>query len=168
MNIPRDECKAQVDKFTGAAFKKFNTETECNKFIAEKSGDSTVTATEPSKVTTPVTIPNPVAQKALLTKPSGSKLPPSGRQRTAKFTAPQPTTSSTADPDKAFLVNLGNSLKRHSTPYHDTRKTKLGRYDFDTDQLGYVQVYTDGSCVNNGKRGAKAGLGVYFGEDHPL
>ena len=26
-------------------------------------------------------------------------------------------------------------------------------------------VYTDGACSNNGKIGAKAGIGVYFGED---
>lgn len=28
-------------------------------------------------------------------------------------------------------------------------------------------VYTDGSCVNNGKPNARAGIGVYFGENDP-
>ena len=28
-----------------------------------------------------------------------------------------------------------------------------------------VIVYTDGACSKNGQQGAKAGLGVYFGED---
>lgn len=28
-------------------------------------------------------------------------------------------------------------------------------------------VYTDGSCVNNGKPNAKAGMGIYFGENDP-
>jgi ribonuclease HI len=28
-------------------------------------------------------------------------------------------------------------------------------------------VYTDGSCINNGKPNAKAGMGVYFGPDDP-
>ena len=27
-----------------------------------------------------------------------------------------------------------------------------------------IVVYTDGACVNNGKRDARAGYGVYFGE----
>ena len=29
-------------------------------------------------------------------------------------------------------------------------------------------VYTDGACSNNGKSSAKAGIGIYFGPDHPL
>ena len=28
-----------------------------------------------------------------------------------------------------------------------------------------VTVYTDGACSRNGQKGAKAGLGVYFGEN---
>jgi ribonuclease HI len=28
---------------------------------------------------------------------------------------------------------------------------------------GRLVVYTDGGCIGNGKRGAKAGLGVYYG-----
>jgi len=33
-------------------------------------------------------------------------------------------------------------------------------------QVAYF-VYTDGSCHNNGKKNAKAGIGVYFGENDP-
>ena len=28
-----------------------------------------------------------------------------------------------------------------------------------------IYVYTDGSCINNGKPNAKAGIGIYFGEN---
>ena len=28
-------------------------------------------------------------------------------------------------------------------------------------------VYTDGSCINNGKKNAKAGMGIYFSKDNP-
>jgi len=31
----------------------------------------------------------------------------------------------------------------------------------------HIDVYTDGSCINNGKPNAKAGIGVYFGENDP-
>ena len=31
----------------------------------------------------------------------------------------------------------------------------------------WTKVYTDGSCVGNGKRGAKAGCGVFFGDNDP-
>jgi len=33
---------------------------------------------------------------------------------------------------------------------------------------GFTQVYTDGACPNNGKGGARAGIGVWWGEGHKL
>ena len=30
-----------------------------------------------------------------------------------------------------------------------------------------IRVFTDGSCSNNGKPNAKAGIGIYFGKDNP-
>lgn len=30
-----------------------------------------------------------------------------------------------------------------------------------------ITIYTDGSCLNNGKKDAKAGIGVYFGQNDP-
>lgn len=47
-------------------------------------------------------------------------------------------------------------------------KRKRGGNDFEMDNEGYVQVYTDGACSSNGRSGARAGLGVYWGEDHGL
>jgi ribonuclease HI len=44
---------------------------------------------------------------------------------------------------------------------------KKSKYDF-SENNGYVVVYTDGACENNGKPGAKAGIGVWFGNNHPL
>lgn len=35
------------------------------------------------------------------------------------------------------------------------------------DSSSVVHVYTDGACVSNGQFGAKAGYGVYFGENDP-
>lgn len=39
---------------------------------------------------------------------------------------------------------------------------------FLVDDDGYVNVYTDGACSSNGFRGARAGIGVWFGDNHPL
>merc|ERR1719397_1188139 len=33
---------------------------------------------------------------------------------------------------------------------------------------GFVEVYTDGACPNNGQNGASAGIGVWWNHDHPL
>ena len=35
-------------------------------------------------------------------------------------------------------------------------------------EAGFVQVFTDGACPNNGHPGAKAGLGVWWGHGHSL
>ncbi|OXA56000.1 ribonuclease H1 isoform X2 [Folsomia candida] len=39
---------------------------------------------------------------------------------------------------------------------------------FQVDEEGYVTVFTDGACSANGKKAAKAGIGVWFGDDHEL
>jgi hypothetical protein len=39
---------------------------------------------------------------------------------------------------------------------------------FEMDTNGYVHVYTDGACANNGRVGARAGIGVWFADNHPL
>lgn len=36
------------------------------------------------------------------------------------------------------------------------------------DDEGYIIVYTDGCCYNNGRGGAKAGIGVWFADNHQL
>lgn len=33
---------------------------------------------------------------------------------------------------------------------------------------GYVVVYTDGACENNGQPNAKAGIGVWFSDENPM
>lgn len=40
--------------------------------------------------------------------------------------------------------------------------------NFNVDNNGYVKVYTDGACSNNGKSYPKAGIGVWFGPNHEL
>ncbi|XP_045761473.1 ribonuclease H1-like [Maniola jurtina] len=39
---------------------------------------------------------------------------------------------------------------------------------FETDRDGFTQVYTDGACFSNGRDGAKAGWGVFWGDGHAL
>lgn len=45
---------------------------------------------------------------------------------------------------------------------------KFGDNYFYEDTDGFVHVYTDGACENNGRANAVAGYGVYFGEGHKL
>lgn len=40
--------------------------------------------------------------------------------------------------------------------------------DYIIDENGYINVYTDGACTGNGQKGSRAGIGVWFGNNHPL
>jgi hypothetical protein len=53
-------------------------------------------------------------------------------------------------------------------PSHSNNNETENKMKFTMDSEGYYVVYTDGACINNGKYGAKAGVGVWFGENHPL
>ena len=33
------------------------------------------------------------------------------------------------------------------------------------EETNIIKVYTDGSCINNGKKGSKAGIGIFFGNE---
>ena len=46
-------------------------------------------------------------------------------------------------------------------------KRKLGASD-DESSSKLVCIWTDGACANNGRRGATAGVGVFFGDRHAL
>ena len=72
------------------------------------------------------------------------------------------TSSSTAEKRKHSEEDeeeAGSEKKKIATD----DKTK-----FSTDGEGFLIVYTDGACQFNGKHGAQAGVGVFFGHDHPL
>lgn len=49
----------------------------------------------------------------------------------------------------------------------DASNRKKSKLEFNKEN-NYVIVYTDGACENNGKSNAKAGIGVWFGDDHPM
>lgn len=58
---------------------------------------------------------------------------------------------------------------KDSRPSSSKKLTKdVDKSKFKVDSDGFLILYTDGACWMNGKQGAKAGMGVYFGPDHPL
>lgn len=55
--------------------------------------------------------------------------------------------------------------------YHSfafTLQKMVGQNYFQVDSDNYVNVWTDGACSSNGRNGAKAGIGAYFDDGHPL
>ena len=74
--------------------------------------------------------------------------------------------------DKAeFHKNLKKVYPVSSVQVQQVRQLSTvphSNHNFQSDDDGYVQVYTDGACGNNGKNNAKAGVGVWFGQNHAL
>ncbi|KQS70910.1 uncharacterized protein Dere_GG26481 [Drosophila erecta] len=62
-----------------------------------------------------------------------------------------------------------NKIPRHASQVIEAAGLKqVGAFQFEIDAEGYVIVYTDGSCIGNGRPDACAGYGVYFGKNHQL
>lgn len=135
-----DECKGQVDKFPGASFKKFASEKDAWAFFRG-------------------VVPSPVPQVKKVSQspdPALALLPKSG-------------------PEPLEYIALGKK-RRHSAEDAQTRPKRVkpseGSSSVGSDGFTYmgdaVVVYTDGGCTRNGQKGAKAGIGVYWGPNHPL
>lgn len=65
-----------------------------------------------------------------------------------------------------FDSNLNDMSSGDAVPHTNAVPITV-RENFDL-RDGFVQVYTDGSCENNGAAGAAAGIGVWFNDHHPL
>lgn len=95
------------------------------------------------------------------TSDSESDDEPKSTKQAAKPKAKTPKVApkvSVDDSDEEDSDNLDTIMKKLSG---STCSSELG--DFVPD----ITVYTDGACIDNGKTGAKAGIGVYFGPEDP-
>lgn len=135
-----DECKAQVDKFPAAVFKKF---------AAEKDAWAFFRGENPSPAP-PKPPPAPLSQSS---EPSPVVLPKRG---------PEPLEYIPLGPKRRHQQE-----EEEETP-SKRLKAEAESADGFTYMGDSVVVYTDGCCSANGKSSARAGIGVYWGPRHPL
>lgn len=166
----RPQCEAQVKGFAGAIFKKFKTTDEAKDFIKQKRPNAALSNPLASTVVSvvfllfvlTVSLSFPLASTSFFvngiivrgmqfqaTKRSANGSSRTGFERAAKK----------AKIDEKITTDFTSSI---------TQTQKYADHYFDTDSDGFVHVYTDGSCENNGRANAIAGYGVYFGEGHKL
>lgn len=72
-----------------------------------------------------------------------------------------------------MLCRIKSTVHSNTTVVDGSSVPKKYRNDTDDKDTfitenGYVIVFTDGACENNGKPNAKAGIGVWFGDNHQL
>ncbi|XP_036286187.1 ribonuclease H1 isoform X2 [Pipistrellus kuhlii] len=126
-----DECRAQVDRFPAARFKKFATEEEAWAFV-RNSGS-----------------PDSKGQEDKLV------LPESQAKASKRCREPPAVGEENVEPRAKHV----KQEEEAAPPVDKDTFSYMGEY---------VVVYTDGCCCGNGRRRARAGIGVYWGPGHPL
>ncbi|TRY96409.1 hypothetical protein DNTS_033278 [Danionella cerebrum] len=136
-----EECKSQVDKFPSAIFKKFTSEKDAWAFVTSKS----------------------TAQPAVKSNSEGNndELPRNepGTSNVVHLGSKRPHEELEEEPAWLKRINAIEAQKPGPATTSSDGYTYMG---------DAVVVYTDGCCSANGKKGARAGIGVYWGQDHPL
>ncbi|XP_061602634.1 ribonuclease H1 [Cololabis saira] len=146
-----DECKTQVQKFPAASFKKFASERDAWAFY--RGEEPSPLPAVPQGKTAPRP-PEPDPDYSLLPRraPEPLEYIPLGKKRCH------------SDED------AGQQTKRvkPAEPSEPAEPSSAQSSDGFTYMGDAVVVYTDGCCSANGRKGARAGIGVYWGPGHPL
>ncbi|CAD5213008.1 unnamed protein product [Bursaphelenchus okinawaensis] len=169
-----DDCKAQVNGFSGPVFKKFNSQAEAQDFVDSKrsagsngyqrqyqgnSGIEVESNKTPSNSITnskPSTAGYNTNRRALFGSANVSRGPftiPSNR-----MTVQEPSSSQSTENDR------GPVRKRFHHPNGDYGGAKKAK--FSNPHSDAPTVWTDGACRGNGKKRARAGWGVFWGDGH--
>ncbi|XP_059151679.1 ribonuclease H1-like isoform X2 [Physella acuta] len=176
------ECEKQIKGFPNPAFKKFSTEADCHSFICDNassspsfavsSNDASATPAEMSGASISSLMSHIYSLKAdmkttkemVLTLQSGL-----AEVRTtlktleeAVFTAP--------GSKRHYSTSSGGASSSL-----DANQTKRPKFDLKAEQFTGsrfseaegINVYTDGGCFDNGRCGARAGIGVFWAPDDP-
>lgn len=181
------DCETQVKGFSGARYKKFNTVNEAQAFL-EANGDNKLSkAIRKSDTKTVPKLTNITNnRKRPFATTSSSNL--STAQVHNKSSSKKGKNTDSLDSDEEIsdilnkhmdkiekgIKNVERNVNKMLTKYTtsktvdiEPKKIKTDN-NFEVDNDGFVVVYTDGACSGNGHSGAKAGLGVFWGEGHSL
>ncbi|XP_034479565.1 ribonuclease H1 [Drosophila innubila] len=178
------QCEEQVKGFKGAVYKKFNNRLEAEQFISPTKATGVHGKYTPDEFAVPLgqRQPPPVswAPQQQQIKQSTDYWPEDVAEEgavteddlmTAMYEVeglPEPSTSRKRKTDADITENSKSKLPRHGNGQEEESVKQIGAFEFTVDSEGFVIVYTDGSCLGNGRKNACAGFGVYFGDDHPL
>ncbi|XP_077009203.1 ribonuclease H1 isoform X2 [Tamandua tetradactyla] len=126
------ECRAQVDRFPAARFKKFATEDDAWAFVRKS-------------------------------------VSPDGSEGQKNKLVPESQVKANRRPHASLDIDEEENAEpcaKHVK--QDTESISLVGKDKFSYMGEFVVVYTDGCCSSNGRRRARAGIGVYWGPGHPL
>ncbi|XP_016990501.1 ribonuclease H1 isoform X2 [Drosophila rhopaloa] len=172
------ECEEQVKGFKNAKYKKFNTRQEAEQFV----NGSKSYAPQDMAVPLGQKLPAPASWKDKVERIEKSKYTEAWPEEDDELVDdelnaamneveghPKPSNSgSSAGIHNRKRKGKGTDESRNKIPRHVSQVSEatglkqVGAFQFEIDAEGFVIVYTDGSCIGNGRPGACAGYGVYF------
>ncbi|XP_014647613.1 PREDICTED: ribonuclease H1 isoform X1 [Ceratotherium simum simum] len=127
-----NECRAQVDRFPAARFKKFATEEEAWAFVRNSAS------------------------------PNGSEGQKNEHVQESQVKASKRLREPLEGDDGENAEPCAKHVKQSTDSIPSVSKDTFS-------YMGeFVVVYTDGCCSSNGRRRARAGIGVYWGPGHPF
>lgn len=163
-----------MNGFQSARYKKFSTSGEAQTFITENQSKPGTSFPAPASSKT-------TAMSSATSGPSTSAK--TGRTVKTGLTARNAGAASkiVVIPPRPMTTNVVQKRSLSSMKVTEDRvvnkRTKMDSglpnknanlKTLSVDDEGYVVVYTDGACTKNGRKAAKAGIGVWFGNSHPL
>jgi len=140
-----DECNAQVAGYSGAVFRRFDTAAEAQAFSRGHSNHQ----------------PAPVSAPHYYAPPT----PPRQQPQPQYHAAPVSVKRSYDDADYDQQGSLSPSIpaKRHNTGAQASSSAQPASATITTSSSAKQVVYCDGAAKGNGRTGAVAGVGVFFG-----
>ncbi|KAM7174099.1 ribonuclease H1 isoform 1-T1 [Macrochelys suwanniensis] len=140
-----EECQEQVNRYPAASFKKFASEGEAWSFVGSEARPSSSHSAGTSGISS-------------LTQKSDSYW--------NELETASPSYSTCKRP---FEQSSDEESNRKHVKYNETYSAPSVSKDDKFSYMGdSVVVYTDGCCSSNGRRKARAGVGVYWGPGHSL
>ncbi|XP_021468049.1 ribonuclease H1 isoform X1 [Oncorhynchus mykiss] len=168
-----DECKSQVDKFPYASYKRFAAEKDAWAFVRSLATSITPDLSEGAsyEATLPRRAPEaleyiPIGQKRHYDHIDEEEVSPA---KQSQYSSPSSKSSDgfTYIGTDILIVLLMLQIEMVTVNVIGVNKGG-GNKVLSFPPGDAVVVYTDGCCSGNGKAGARAGIGVYWGRDHPL
>nr|XP_022317374.1 ribonuclease H1-like [Crassostrea virginica] len=151
-----DSCKAQVHGYAGARYKKFNTQEEAQAFVdGHDDTSSNNSSSNYTRSSTSSSYTSKIEQSSELYSFSSKS-----RVDSSHFTYTKQKKHTSGHRSRPYSCNS----RQYSSSSSSCTATQTGSSPKDTEE---DHVYTDGCCLNNGQNHSVAGVGVYWGPNHP-
>jgi ribonuclease HI len=163
------ECQEQTTGFKGASYKSFNSRKDAEDFAAGREVASTAGAGKGTE--------ERFYGVAVGHNPGVYETWTAASEQIKNVKGPKYKKFDTKEEAEEFVRSGGKTSKKAAAPKPDKKEEKSNGAGIEgpfakkaktsSSNNRTVKVWTDGSSRGNGRLGAVAGVGVYFGEDDP-